>query len=257
MKHHTPRLCEFGFLWRFGVGVLIICLVGGYMVAGVFLKLHYENRDERPGLSFTDIQGAYAGVVTPSPLLESLRKGHPKDLADADRTALITWLESDRVAQDYDNLDLGDAVPSDIIATSCVQCHARGATGADAYPKRPLEYADDVLALAVSKEIRPKDEVIVVQSLHAHAPSMATCALVLAVLCGMTRWPRCLVGLVVAVAAVGLLADLSGQWLARTEDARWTWAIVVGGFCAAGGVGVMGFLALADAWLPGGKRPTE
>lgn len=257
MKHATPRLCEFGLLWRFGIGVLVICLVGGYVVSGIFLQKHYENRDERPGISFTDIQGAYAGAVVPSRLRGAIEAGHPDGLPDADREALLSWLRSDTVVQDYENFDLGDAMPADIIAISCVECHARGATGEDAYPQLPLEYADDALLIAVSKEIKPKDEAIVIQSLHAHAPSMAACAIVLAILCAMTRWPRCLTGAVVSLAALGLLADLSGQWLARTEDPAWTWAIVVGGFFAAAGVGVMGFLALADAWLPGGKRRAE
>jgi len=257
VNHTTPRLCDFGFFWRFGVGVLVICLVGGYIVSGVFLKQHYENRDGRAGVSFTDIQGAYAGAVVPSQLGEALERGHPDDLPDADRQALLDWLASDTVKQDYENFDLGDAMPADIIAVSCVQCHARSATVDGAFPSLPLEYADDVLKVAVGSELLPKDKGIVIQSLHAHAPSMAACALVLAILCGMTRWPRCLVGVVVSLAALGLLADLSGQWLARTEDAKWTWAIVVGGFFAAGGVGVMGLLALADAWLPGGTRRDE
>lgn len=259
----TPRLTSFHPLWRFGVGLLAIVLAGGYVVSGVYLKQHYENRDERRGLTMTDIQGAYAGVVVPSPLRAAIERGHPSELggaglaesslADADRAALLAWLDGGRVREDYENFDLGEAMPADIIAASCLGCHARSATGDGAYPQLPLEYPDDVFAVAVSREILPKDPAIIVQSLHAHAPSMATVTLVLSLLAGMTRWPRVLVGLLVSVTAAGLLADLSGQYLARVHDARWTWAIVVGGFAASAGVGLLALLVVMDAWVPHGR----
>ncbi len=251
----TPRLTSFNPLWRFGVGILAICLAGGYMVAGFYLQHHYENRDEVPGISMTDIQGAYAGVVVPSPMRAALEAAHPADLADADRQALLDWLSGDRVRQDYENFDLGDAMPADIIAVACLDCHKRSATGDGAYPELPLEYPDDVFAVAQSREILPKDPIIIVQSLHAHAPSMATVTLVLALLAGMTRWPRCFIGLVVAVTAIGLLGDLSAQYLARvrTGETWWAFVIVGGGFASSGGVGLMSLLVLLDAWLPGGR----
>lgn len=258
MSERRFRLCDFHPLWRFGIGLLVICLVGGYVVSGIYLRQHYQNRDERPGLTFTDIEGAYTGVTIPSPMLKSLKSGHPEDLSDADRKALEDWLTGGRVRQDYDNLDLGDAVPSDIIAASCVSCHARSATGPDADPKLPLEYPDDVFAQAQSSEILPKDPKIVVQSLHAHAPSMATVAIVVALLAALTRWPRLLVGFVVAVAGVGLLGDLGGQWVARSTGAvAWVWVIVVGGFMAALGVGLLGLMVVLDVWWPNRDKKQE
>lgn len=253
MTGTLPRLCDFGRLWRLGIGLLVICLVGGYAVSGVYLKQHYENRDERAGLSFTDIQGAYAGAVSPSLLLSAIEDGHPEGLGEADRTALLDWLRGGRVREDYENFDLGEAMPADIIAISCVSCHSRGAAGEDAYPSVPLDYSDDVFAIAQSKEILPKDPKIIIQSLHAHMPAMATCSIALAILAGFTRWPRALVGLLVTVTAVGLVADFAGQWFARTHAAGWTWAIVLGGFAATGGVSLLGLLAVADAWLPRGR----
>ncbi|GJM19164.1 MAG: hypothetical protein DHS20C14_13770 [Phycisphaeraceae bacterium] len=253
MKHDLPRLSDFGLLWRVGVGLLVICLVGGYMVAGMYLKQHYENRDERPKLTFTDIQGAYAGATVPSPMLGALERGHPDDLADMDRAALIAWLTSDTVRADYENFDLGDAMPADVIAISCLECHSRS-SAAEVKAEPMLDYPDDVFGQAESKVIKPKDKKVLVASIHAHLPSMATCSLVLALLAGMTRWPRALVGAVVIVTAVGLIGDFGGQWLARTRSPGWTWAIVVGGFAASVGVGLLGLLALADAWLPGGRR---
>ena len=249
------RLCDFHPLWRLGIGLLVICLVGGYVVSGMYLKAHYENRDERPGLTFTDIEGAYAGVTVPSPMLKSLREGHPEDVAPADRKALEDWLTGGRVREDYENFDLGDVMPSDIIAAACMNCHARGATGPDADPGLPLEYPDDVFAQAQSREILPKDPAVVIQSLHAHAPSMATVTIVIALLAGLTRWPRAAVGLMVALAGVGLLGDLGGQWLARsTGSSLWVWVVVVGGFASSLGVALMGVMVLVDLWLPGTKK---
>lgn len=249
-----PRLGDFGFFWRFGIGVLAICLVGGYMVSGIYLYQHYENRDEQPGLTMTDIEGAYAGAVAESPLRKAIKRGHPEDLPADERAVLIEWLASDNVQAGFDDIDTYEIPPSDIILYgSCVECHAAGAEGEGAYPELPLEREDQILAIAVSREILPKDEKIVVQSLHAHAPSMAVCTMMLAVLAGMTRFARPIVGLVVAAAAVGLLADLSGQWLARTQGGVWTWAIVVGGFAASAGVGLLGLMVVLDAWLPGNR----
>lgn len=250
-----PRLCDFHPLFRLGIALLAICLVGGYIVSGVYLHQHYEMRDERPGLTLDDIKGAYHGVVTPSPMLAALEAGHPDDLdpdilLDEDRAALIEWLKSDRVREDYENFDLGDQMPADIIAVSCLDCHARDATGEHAVPEMSLEYAEEVFALADSTRILPKDPAIIVQSLHAHAPSMAVCTIALALLGGLTRFPRVLVGLVVFGAAAGLLADLSGQYLARVSAEQWTYAIVVGGFISGAGVTLLGLAVVIDALIP-------
>ncbi len=254
MAQHLPRLSDFGFFWRLGMGLLVVCLVGGYVVSGVYLKQHYENRDEQPGLTFTDIQGAYAGANVPSPMLGALERGHPDDLAVADREALVRWLTSDSVRADYENFELGEEMPADIIAISCLECHSRS-SAADVKASPMLDYPDDVFANAESKEILPKDPKVLVASIHAHLPAMATCSIALALLAGMSRWPRAVVGVLVTATAVGLIGDFGGQWLARTQGPGWTWAIVVGGFFASGGVGLLGLLALAEAWLPRFGKP--
>ena len=254
-----PRLCDFNPMFRWGMALLALCLVGGYIVSGVYLHQHYEGRDERPGLTLRDIEGAYHGVTTPSPMLSALENGHPDDLEpglllDQDREALIAWLKSDRVREDYENFDLGDQMPADIIAVSCLDCHARDATGNSAgehaVPEMSLEYAEEVFALADSTRILPKDPENIVRSLHAHAPSMAVCTMMLALLGGMTRFPRPLIGAVVLVAAVGLIADLAGQYLARVSVREWTYAIVLGGFAASAGVTLLGLAVVIDALIP-------
>lgn len=255
----VPRLCDFHPLFRLGMAILAICLVGGYIVSGVYLHQHYEMRDERAGLTLDDIEGAYHGVTSPSPMLRALEGGHPADLdpdilLDEDRDALIAWLRSDTVRDDYENFDLGDQMPADIIAVSCLDCHARDATGNSAgehaVPDMSLEYPEEVFALAESTRILPKDTAIVVQSLHAHAPSMAVCTIALALLGGMTRFPRTLMGLTVFAAAAGLLADLVGQYMANVSAREWVYAIVGGGFISGTGVTLLGVAVCIDAVIP-------
>ncbi|MFI4872363.1 MAG: hypothetical protein ACIARQ_11170 [Phycisphaerales bacterium JB061] len=256
-RANWPRLRSLGLLSRIGLIFLILTLVGGYIISGIYLQWEYENRDEREGLTMTDIVGAYHGVSSPSPLLESLKSGHPEDLPDPDRQALIDWLESDRVSDDYDNLDLGDAAPSEIIAVSCLDCHTRGAEMGDGIGDRvPLDYFDDVQSIAISREVMPKNLKIVALSTHVHAPSLAMVLIVLVLLSAMTRWPSVLVGALGAAGGIGIFFDISGQWLART-DAFWAYAIVGGGFAMSMSVGLLGFLIIVDLLLPGAKAKPD
>ena len=103
-----------------GICALVITLLGGYIVSGVHLRLHYDNRDETPGLTMNDIVGAYHGVQTPSPLIIALASNHPATLGETERVALIAWLKGNRISMDYDNLDLGDMAPSEIDRKSVV-----------------------------------------------------------------------------------------------------------------------------------------
>jgi len=123
------------YSFRAGIALLTITLVGGYFVSGLFLRWHYENRDEKPGLTMNDFVGAYHGVQSPSPLIEALESGHPESLSDPERAALLEWLRGDRLSQDYDNLDLGENAPSEIIAFNCLDCHTRSATGRTPCPR--------------------------------------------------------------------------------------------------------------------------
>ncbi|MFI4873559.1 MAG: hypothetical protein ACIARQ_17245 [Phycisphaerales bacterium JB061] len=252
-----PRLSSLGLLSKVGLIFLVLTLLTGYIVSGIFLNMEYENRDERPGLTMTDIVGAYHGVVSPSPLLESLKSGHPETLASEERTALISWLEGDRIGEDYDNFDLGDMAPAEIIAVNCLNCHTRGATEGDGIGDEvPLGYFSDIQPIAVSREINPKNERIIALSMHVHAPSLSMVLIMLTLLGAMTRWPGLLVGGIAAVAGVGLFFDITGQWLARFQ-AFWAYAIVVGGFLSSAGVGLLGLLVMAEMLLPGKKANQE
>ncbi|MBO6514801.1 MAG: hypothetical protein JJ974_12635 [Phycisphaerales bacterium] len=246
-------LRELPYLFRLGIALSVLTLLGGYVVSGLHLRWHYENRDESPGLTINDIIGAYHGVQTPSPLISALEDGHPETLQEFERQALIDWLRSDRVSQDYDNLDLGDEAPSEIIAVSCLDCHSRGSSGPEAYPEVSLEYWDDIQKLAISKDIQPAGTEIVAMSQHTHAPTMAVIMIVLGLLGVLTRFSNRLIGLVTFFASLGLLVDMAGWWITR-EVAQFAYAIVVGGALYAIGTMIVGGLVVIDCVLPGRKR---
>ncbi|MDF1808520.1 MAG: hypothetical protein P1U42_02390 [Phycisphaerales bacterium] len=240
------------YLFRLGIASLIITLLGGYVVSGLHLRWHYDNRDETPGLTMNDIIGAYHGVQTPSPLISALENGHPDTLPDTERTTLLDWLRSDRVSQDYDNLDLGEDAPSELIAMSCLDCHTRSSSGANTHPEVPLEYWDDIQKIAISKDIQPAGIDIVATSQHTHAPMMAIVMLVLALLGAMTRFSNRIIGFVVFVTGIGLLVDMAGWWITR-EVAGFAFAIVVGGGLYAIGTMLIGCIVIIDCVLPAGN----
>ncbi len=252
----TPRLKDLHPLARLGVTLLVVTLLGGYALSGLHLRWHYDNRDEQAGFTLDDVRAAYHGITSESPLLGALNAGHPEDLGETDREALVAWLESDTINIDYDNFDLGDEAPAEIIAVSCLDCHSRNATGTDAYPRVPLDGADDVLSIAYSRDVQPSPVEILAVSQHTHAPTMALVLLVVGALGVMTRWWRWLTGFVLAVGGLGLLCDMGGQWLARDNDA-WVYAIVGGGIAYAGSVMLAGLGVIVDLWLPGGKASRD
>jgi len=222
------------------------------VVSGIHLREHYDNRDESPGFTLDDVRAAYHGISAPSVLRSAIESDHPEGLADADREALLAWLGSDKVSEDYDNLDLGDEAPAEIIAASCLDCHSRGS--ADAGSSLPLEYWDDIRPIAFSTDIQPAPNEIIAVSQHTHAPAMAMVLLIVGALGAMTRWPGAFVGLLVAVGGAGLLLDMSAWWLAK-DNAAWIYAIVGGGLAQGASVMLLGLLSLIDMWLPGGRSP--
>lgn len=254
MNYVPPlRLRSLPFFFRMGICTLVLTLLSGYIVSGLHLRWHYDNRDETPGLSMNDIVGAYHGVQTPSPLIEALESGHPDTIEDYERSALLDWLTGDRVSLDYDNLDLGDLAPSEIIAVNCLDCHTRSSSGTDANPDVPLEYWDDILKLADSKDIQPSPVGIVATSQHVHAPMMAIVMLVLASLCVMTRFSIRMIGMIIFIAGFGLLIDMASWWIAR-EVSSFAYAIVIGGGLYAIGTTLIGCLILLECVLPASKQ---
>jgi len=247
------RLRQLGFLWRLGLSALILVFFIGFFASAAHMWFKYENRDERPGLTLDDVKAQYSGLETVSPLLTSLRGGHPETLKGPDRETLIKWLTGDKVAENYDSIDIGSAAPSEIIASSCLQCHSRKATTADPNAKAiVLDYADDIKKLSVTRKINAAPIKIKANSTHAHAPAMATMSVVIGLLVLCTRWWRWIGGLLMAAVGIGLLADIGSWWLSEYSD-RWAIAIVVGGMVYNVATTLQLLLVLADLWLPGGR----
>lgn len=247
----TPALLlrEFPFGVRLGLTLLCLVVVGGSAVSGLYLKTHHDNRDERKGFNLDDIRAHYHGIKTEAPLLAALERGHPDDLPPGQRQALIGWLEGDNLKQNYDNFDLGENMPEEIIGTSCVSCHDAGASGPDAYPQIPLRYFDDVMAVAQSREVNPVDEKVLLASLHAHSLALGSLCIVAVLLLALTRAPRFIVGCLAILTGAGLLADV-GSWIPARYSESFVYAIVGGGFAFQAGVVLSLLIVIADLWLP-------
>lgn len=257
------RLRSLGLLTRVGLSFAVLVLLGGYLAAGVFVADHHGPRDGREGLQLDDIEGVYHGVTVAPRLLEVLQTGHPANLPGAapstqddqdDLAHLTTWLQSGRVAEDWNNIDLGDGygAPSEVLSDACAKCHSRGA-GAAVRAEPMLEGWEDVSKLAVPRVVLPTDKALLLASTHAHAPAMSMVALLAILLSALTCWPRLLVGSCAVLAGAGLLLDLGAWWLAR-ETAGLAWLIVAGGAAHALGTCALLALVLAELWRPFGRR---
>jgi hypothetical protein len=265
MASSPPRcLRDLGLLARIGVAFVVLTLIGGTAASGLYLYMVKEMRDERAGLTVDDIKGHYHGMSTKAPLLVALESGHPNELTPGDasdelpgdeRQALIDWLTGDRLSQDFDNFDLGDFAPSEIMAVSCLDCHSRNSEGEHAAAEIPLEYWDDVEPLSASREISPVSIEILAASTHTHALGLSAVTLVLAWLALLTSWPRAIVGLVVAATGLGLLLDIGGWWLTR-EWIDFAYLIMGAGAVYNGGMVLLGLLVIGDVLMPA-KKPTQ
>ncbi len=248
------RLREFPLLVRLGLSGLVASLLLGAWASLEHLRNHHQGRDGESGVSLDDLTGAYHGLDRPARLVLALERDHPADLPAPERAILLAWLAGGKVSEQYDDLELGDSSPAEVIGRRCLACHARAATEGEGIGQElPLEYWDDVAKLAFSRSLEPTPREILITSLHTHALSLALVSLATLALLGATRWPIALKGVLTAASGVGLFADLLSQLLARENQAfvvgvaaggaLWTLATVLA--CVA---------ALADMWLPGGRR---
>lgn len=242
-----PRLRALPLPVRAGLTGVVLALALGLWASLEHVHAHHERRDERAGLSLDDLEASYHGIHAPARLAESVRAGHPEGLAAEERDALLRWLASARIAEDFDNPDLGARAPAEILAARCTSCHARRAQ--DPGSKLPLEYWDDVKPLAFARELPATPLELVVTSAHAHASSMALLTLAALALVACTRWPARLVHAGACAGGLALALDLAAWFLARAS-AAFVPLIAAAGALWAAWMALALVLVLLELWLP-------
>lgn len=250
MERPPLRLASLPGPLRLGLAAVVLVLLGGVAASVTHLVEHHAGRDERAGFSIDDVRGAYHGIRTKAPLLASLERNHPEDLPPAARAALTAWLASDDLLAGYDALDLGDMAAAEILDRHCVGCHARGSDD-EGGRALPLEYWDDVRAVAASRDVSPTDPAIVLASLHTHALGMGLLTLAAIGLGMATRWRRSFLSWASALAGVGLLVDLAAWLPARSFES------LVPVLVAGGGAWVTATTCLLVATLIDLARPVR
>ena len=250
-----PRLRDFGIGVRLGVTGVLLTLAMGQWAGLFYMSHHYDKRDERPGLTVDDIKSAYHGLPPRSPMLGALDRGHPDTLKKGERDVLVKWLKSGKINENYDNPDLGDASPKEIIAGSCVKCHSSRAGDDQAAARAiPLDSLTDIRKSAESAEIYPVPPIGIAASMHAHAPALACWVLALSALALMTRWRRGVVGFTVGATGLALFADLAAWWVSRKFEA-FVHVLIGAGAVLQAGLAVLTLMILIDLWLPKPSNP--
>lgn len=242
------QLRSLGFSARLGITLLCFVFVIGFAASAGHLFYHDHKRDERPGLTIDDVEGVYHGIRSRAPLLVALEANHPETLPAEDRQRLITWLTGTKVTQEYDNFDLGENAPAEIIARNCISCHSRNSTD-EVAKKLPLEFLDDIRAVSVSRDIQPNSIEIVTASTHTHALSLATLSIALIFLLICTRFKGGAIGMIIFVNGFGLLADIAGWWLTRSNP-DFAKLIIAGGALYFISSLLMLLLIVIDLWMP-------
>ena len=246
----SGSLCELPFGARVGLSALLAVIAGGFAASGAHLIAQHENRDERPGVSLADLEGAYHGVDTTAPLLGAIRRGHPAELKVPEREVLLKWLEGKRLSEDYDSLELGADAPAEILARRCTSCHSRAALdGEHKDAKLALATWDEVSKAAFSRRIEPLPAKVLAASTHAHALALAPLSIVLLALLFATRFAARFGAGLCALAGLSLAIDLCSWWLARSF-AGFALPIVIAGSSYALAIALCGGLVFLDLWWP-------
>ncbi len=76
----TPRLRSLPAGARLGLLCLCVVVLIGLGASATHLYWHYEKRDERAGLTYDDIAGAYHGMSSVAPLRSARATGAPRQM---------------------------------------------------------------------------------------------------------------------------------------------------------------------------------
>jgi len=241
---------------RLALTCLMLVTLGGYLASGFHMKEQHQNRDGRPGLTMSDIQGVYHGVTTPARMGELLEAGHPREVEGAepldepDVQALRDWLAGEKIAENWSNIDFGDGSgsPEEIAGATCGKCHGPQVP-AEERATPLLSTWDHYSELCFDNTVAPTDEAILLMSTHTHALALGTITLLICALMYGTRFPSKMKGILALLASAGLLVDLAAWWLAR-DSAGFVPLIMAGGMAHAGGMVMMMLAVIADLWAP-------
>jgi hypothetical protein len=251
-KHDDPcrgLLRSLPLAVRLGLSGLVLTLLIGMAASAAHLYMHTQNRDESAGLTIDDVKAAYHGLDKPSPLVTALERGHPEmGLGTDDRATLLKWLKSGRIAEDYDSIDLGASTPNEIVSGSCLSCHSASSTGPTASPLR-LDSAEAIRRLAFPKKVNRTPVGVAAMSTHTHALSLGALSLTILAALWLTRLPRGLTSILVALNGLSLFADIAAWWLAR-EHEGFVYLITAAGAVYNVTTILVILLVLADLWWP-------
>lgn len=243
-------LAGLGLGARLGLSALLLVIAAGLCASLAHLHWHHENRDQEPGVSLTDLEGAYHGLHSIAPLSAAILRGHPEQLPPKEREVLQSWLGGKRVSEDYDSLELGDDAPAEILARRCVECHSRaGLDGAHAKASISLERWEDVAKVAFSRNIEAVPAKLLAASTHAHALALAPLSIVVLGLVFAGRFGARWGSGLSAFNGLALAVDLGGWWLAR-EVGGLAALIATAGALYALSLAIALLLVFADLWLP-------
>lgn len=245
MHYPTLLLRNLPILAKLGVAGLVLVFFMGLAASAMHIREHYQNRDERPGLTRDDITAAYAGLTAVSPILKAVQGDHPKTnvgdmvIKPEARATIEKWLGGEKVAENYDNIDFADPTPRDVLAAACVTCHSTKADAGKAgkATSRPLETWEQVKPLAFTRRIERTSDRVKTISTHTHALALGTMGVALLVLTMLSTWPRWLTGILIAAMGLGLCADISGWWLTNWYPGAVN--LILGGGAAFNGASVL------------------
>lgn len=233
---------------RLGLSGVVLTLALGLWASLEHLAAHHEKRDGESGVSLTDLRGAYHGLDDPAPLLVALEGGHPESLGAGERELLETWLRGGKVSEQYDDLDLGESAPAEVLADACLDCHGRE-SAVESGRGLSLETWDDVKSVAFARSLEATPREILLVSTHTHALALGTLTLALAFLVLATGFPSWLKSALIGAAGIALFLDLACWWLAR-EQAGFVLVLAAAGAVYAAATAASAGLVLLDMWMP-------